>query len=146
VPSHITTTGISHIRLTVTDINRSRESYTQVLGFEVAMEPQAGDDPAARAVNAMLFGGVIFQTNGMLFGLRPVAPGGDRFNEDRVGLDHLSFSVGSRDDLEAAARLLDERGAPHGDIKDLGPDAKMYILEFRDPDNIQLELSAPYRQ
>jgi len=143
VPS-ITTTGINHIRLTVTDINRSREFYTQVLGFEVALEPQSGDDPAARAVNAMLFGGVIFQINGMLFGLRPVAPGGDRFNEDRVGLDHLSFSVGSRDDLEAAARLLDERGAPHGDIKDLGPDVGLYILEFRDPDNIQLELSAPY--
>ncbi len=140
----ITTTGINHIRLTVTDINRSREFYTQVLGFEVALEPQSGDDPAARAVNAMLFGGVIFQINGMLFGLRPVAPGGDRFNEDRVGLDHLSFSVGSRDDLEAAARLLDERGAPHGDIKDLGPDVGLYILEFRDPDNIQLELSAPY--
>ncbi len=142
----ITTTGINHIRLTVTDINRSREFYTQVLGFEVALEPQSGDDPAARAVNAMLFGGVIFQINGMLFGLRPVAPGGDRFNEDRVGLDHLSFSVGSRDDLEAAARLLDERGAPHGDIKDLGPDVGLYILEFRDPDNIQLELSAPYRR
>jgi glyoxylase I family protein len=140
----ITTTGINHIRLTVTDIKRSRAFYTEVLGFEVAMEPQAGDDPATQAVNAMLFGGVIFQTNGMLFGLRPVASGGDHFNEDRVGLDHLSFGVGGRDDLDAAARLLDERGVPHGDIKDLGPDAKMYILEFRDPDNIQLELSAPY--
>ena len=92
----------------------------------------------------MLFGGVICQTNGMLCGLRPVAPGSDRFGEDRVGLDHHSVSVGSRDDLEAAARLLDERGAPHRAIKDLGSDATMFILEFRDPDNIQLEFSAPY--
>ncbi len=144
MPSHITTTGINHIRLTVTDINRSREFYTQVLGFEVALEAPPGDDPAARAMSEMLFGGVIFQTNGMLFGLRPVAPGSDRFNEDRVGLDHLSFNVAGRDDLDRAARLLDERGVSHGDIKDLGPDSKMYILEFRDPDNIQLELAAPY--
>jgi len=34
--SSITTTGISHLRLTVTDINRSRAFYTEVLGFEVA--------------------------------------------------------------------------------------------------------------
>jgi len=74
----------------------------------------------------------------------PSPPGSDRFSEDRVRLDHLSLGVGSRDDLEAAVRLLDERGAPHGDIKDLGPDVGLYILEFRDPDNIQLELSAPY--
>jgi len=144
MPSHITTTGINHVRLTVTDIKRSRAFYIEVLGFEVALEAPPGDDPAARAMSEMLFGGVVFQTNGILFGLRPVASGGDRFSEDRVGLDHLSFNVGSRDDLDRAVRLLDERGVPHGDIKDLGPDSRAYILEFRDPDNIQLELTAPH--
>jgi glyoxylase I family protein len=48
------------------------------------------------------------------------APRGDRFDENRVGLDHLSFSVGGRADLERAARLLDERGVSHGEIEDLG--------------------------
>jgi hypothetical protein len=38
-----------------------------------------------------------------------------------VGLDHLSFSVGSRDELEQAVRLFDERGVPHGEIMDIGP-------------------------
>jgi catechol-2,3-dioxygenase len=29
-------------------------------------------------------------------------------------------------------------------IKDLGPGLGIYVLAFRDPDNIQLELTAPY--
>ena len=29
-------------------------------------------------------------------------------------------------------------------IKDPGPDFGIYVLAFRDPDNIQLELTAPY--
>jgi hypothetical protein len=41
-------------------------------------------------------------------------------------------------------RLFDERDVPHGEIKDLGPDLGIYVLAFRDPDNIQLELTAPY--
>ena len=68
----------------------------------------------------------------------------DRFNENRVGLDHVSFGVGSRDELEQAVRLFDERGVSHGEIKDLGPDLGIYVLAFRDPDDIQIELTAPY--
>jgi catechol 2,3-dioxygenase-like lactoylglutathione lyase family enzyme len=68
----------------------------------------------------------------------------DVFSEHRVGLDHLSFSVGSRGDLEAAVRLFDENGISHGTINDLGEyGLPIYVLAFRDPDNIQLELTAP---
>jgi catechol 2,3-dioxygenase-like lactoylglutathione lyase family enzyme len=66
----------------------------------------------------------------------------DQFDENRVGLDHISFSVGSRDDLERAVRAFDGRGIPHGEIKDLGG-LGILVLAFRDPDNIQLELTAP---
>jgi hypothetical protein len=68
----------------------------------------------------------------------------DRFDENRVGLDHLSFSVANRQGLEDAVRLLDEQGISHGAVTDLGPKFGIYILTFRDPDNIQLELTAPY--
>jgi hypothetical protein len=64
----------------------------------------------------------------------------DRFDENRVGLDHLSLSVTSLTDLDKAMQILDERGIPHGEIKDLG-DMGICVLAFRDPDNIQLELS-----
>ena len=57
-----------------------------------------------------------------------------------MGLDHLSFTVGSRADLEEAVRVLDGRGVPHEPVKDIGAG---HILEFRDPDNIALELYAP---
>jgi hypothetical protein len=35
-------------------------------------------------------------------------------------------------------------GVPHGEITDLGDVFGLYILAFRDPDNIQLELTAAY--
>ncbi len=81
---------------------------------------------------------MIYRLGDSLFGLRPVAS--DTFDEDRVGLDHVSFAVADRAALEAAVALLDEHGVEHGGIKDLGTD---YLLEFRDPDRIALELFAP---
>jgi glyoxylase I family protein len=56
----------------------------------------------------------------------------------------VSFSVGSRQELEQAVRLFDDQNVPHGEIKDLGADLGLYVLAFRDPDNVQLELTAPY--
>jgi glyoxylase I family protein len=131
----------AHVRLTVTDIARSRAFYDSVFGFTVAFEaPPEDADQETKDKLAFVFGGVIYTFGGGVFGLRPVAPGADRFDEDRVGLDHVSFAVASRADLEASARLLDELGIPHEDIKDIGPSL---ILEFRDPDDIALELTAP---
>lgn len=134
--------GIHHLRLTVTDVARSRAFYTELLGFEVAVESPPADDPAAAAVYPVLWGGVVLARGGLLMGLRPVAPAGDRFDEDRVGLDHLSFGVASREDLDAAIRLFDERGVPHGEIRTL-EGFGIHVLPFRDPDNIQVELTAP---
>jgi hypothetical protein len=71
-------------------------------------------------------------------GLRPVAS--DRFDENRAGLDQLAFRVANKDELHSAAAYLDELNIGHEPIKDIGPG---YILEFCDPDNIALELSAP---
>jgi glyoxylase I family protein len=69
---------------------------------------------------------------------------GDKFDEYRVCLDHLSFGVNSMSELEATAQIFDQDGIPHGEIKDLGADLTIYLLSFHDPDDIQLELSAPY--
>jgi catechol 2,3-dioxygenase-like lactoylglutathione lyase family enzyme len=66
----------------------------------------------------------------------------DHFDENRVGLDHISFSVGSRNELEKAIQEFDYLGIPHGEIKNLGG-LGILVLAFRDPDNIQLELTAP---
>jgi glyoxylase I family protein len=128
-------TGYHHVRLTVTDIERSRAFYDQVFAFDVAYEVPAGADEKTQESLAFLFGGVIYSFGqGNLLGLRPVAQ--DSFSPDRTGLDHLSVMV---TDLAAAAAHLDELGVPHEGIKDLGA---ISILEFKDPDGISLELTA----
>lgn len=135
----ITPTGLSHVRLTVTDIDRSRAFYDAVFGLPVVFEVPADADEATQAEFAFLFGGVIYRVGDGLLGLRPVAPGSDRFDEDRVGLDHLSLAVPDRAALEYAVTVLEDNGVAHEPIKDLG---RAWMLEFRDPDNIALELYA----
>lgn len=130
--------SISHVRLTVTDIARSRDFYDSVFGWPVAFEIPDGADEDTRAKLWFLFGGVIYRVGGQLIGLRPAA--NDVFDENRVGLDHLAFNLGSKAELDSAAALLDDLGIAHEPVKDIGV---MYILEFRDPDNIALELCAP---
>jgi len=59
-----------------------------------------------------------------------------QFDERRIGLDHLSFVVGDRDELRGWVTHLDAKGVQHSGINDtdFGP-----VVAFRDPDNIQLE-------
>jgi glyoxylase I family protein len=134
----ITTSSIAHVRLTVTDIERSRQFYESVFGWPVLIEVPESADSATQEALSFLFGGVVYDLGGTLIGLRPVAA--DTFHEDRCGLDHIAFRVASRAELDDAAAHLDDLGVQHEPVKDIGPS---YILEFRDPDNIALELTAP---
>ena len=142
MPGQIPAGDIHHLRLTVTDVARSRQFYTSLLGFEVAVESPPPDDPAAGEVFKILFGGCVMIRGNLLMGLRPMAPDSDRFDPDRVGLDHLSFSVASRADLEQAIQLFDEHGVTHGEISTLASFG-IDVLSFEDPDGVQLELTAP---
>jgi glyoxylase I family protein len=130
----IQTGSVHHIALTVTETTRSREFYSAVLGFKHLMD----------------LGPKVLLSNGpIVLALNPPpdpaqAIPNDRFSESRLGLDHVSFGVASRTELEAAVKLFDERGISHGTINDLGEyGLPIYVLAFRDPDNIQLELTAP---
>jgi glyoxylase I family protein len=135
----VSSSGYSHVRLTVTDIERSKSFYDQVFGWTVAMDESANvGDPDVRNSPERIFGGVIYLTpSGTLFGLRPASS--DSFDPNRTGLDHLSFTVESRADLEEAESALEAAGIEHGEVKDIGPIA---ILSFSDPDGVQLELTA----
>ncbi|MGI8867638.1 MAG: VOC family protein [Mycobacteriales bacterium] len=134
----IPTSSFAHVRLNVTDMERSRAFYDNVFGLPVAFEVPADADAATREQLSFLFGGIIYRLGGSLLGLRPV--GEDAFAEDRTGLDHVSFGVDSRVDLDSAVAALDALGIAHEQVKDIGAG---YILQFRDPDNIPLELFAP---
>lgn len=130
--TEITTTGVHHIRLIVTDPIRSRDFYTRFLNFTVAAE---------------LPPGFVLTNGNILLGITPAwdadqAPPNDRFSPNRVGLDHLSFGVANLAELHRAAALFEEHGVEHGEVRDLPPFG-ITILSFSDPDGIQLELTAP---
>src|SRR3984957_8033705 len=134
----ITANSIAHVRLTVTAIERSARFYESVFGWPVLLEVPDNADEATRKQLGFLLGGVIYDLGGALIALRPAAS--DRFHEDRAGLDHIAFRTADKAELDSAAEYLDELGIDHEPVKDIGPS---YILEFRDPDNIALELTAP---
>jgi glyoxylase I family protein len=131
--TNVQTGAAHHLRLTVTDPAQSREFYG-LLGFQLAMEFPDG---------ALVSNGTL------LLGPRTGPDASrtrrdDRFDPNRVGLDHLALSVASRADLEAARRLCGERGITCGEIVDLGANFKLSVLMLEDPDGIQIELTAPH--
>ena len=131
----IQTEAIHHLTLTVTDLARAVEFYTGLLGFQRALDLSPSRVLLANGKSIL----ALTEAPDPAQAMRD-----DRFDENRVGLDHLSFNVSSRTTLEEALRRFDRQGIPHGEIKDLGPGLGIYVLAFRDPDNIQLELTAPY--
>jgi glyoxylase I family protein len=136
---------VHHLRLTVTDVQRSRAFYTELLGFQIAMDaPPPPGDPHHDLTVEILQGGIVMVNGDLLVGLRPVDAErvGDRFDPLRCGLDHLSFGVPSMADLQAAVRVFEERGVEHGGITELPPFG-IAVLPFKDPDGLALELTAP---
>jgi len=134
--STITTGGVHHLALTVTDVQRSVDWYTKLLGFQFVV------DLGERTI--LSNGSIVLAITSPLEPAEAIID--DRFNENRVGLDHLSLGVGGYDELEDAVHLFDENGVSHGEIKDLGAGFGIHVLAFRDPDNVQLELTALYSE
>lgn len=64
----------------------------------------------------------------------------DRFDEYRLGLDHVAFGCATREELKRWQARLQELGIPYGGIVDAPYGSG---LSFRDPDNIALEFFAP---
>jgi glyoxylase I family protein len=137
----VNSSGYAHVRLTVTDIARSKAFYDQVFGWPAAIDASEDvESPKENGEPGNFYGGTIYQTpQGTLFGLRPV--GSATFDSEHTGLDHVSFAVDSREELVRAAEALAGAGIEHGDIIDL-TDAGLAILSFQDPDGINIELTA----
>jgi glyoxylase I family protein len=134
----INTQAYAHVRLTVKDIDVSKKFYDDVFALPIAVQLPPDADEETKQQMAFLFGGVIYQLGNSLLGLRPVAS--DSFDEDKTGLDHVAFAVADQAAIEEAAAHLDSLGIDHEGVKDIG---QGWILEFRDPDNIALEIFAP---
>jgi catechol 2,3-dioxygenase-like lactoylglutathione lyase family enzyme len=123
--------SITHVAVTVTDLDASEAWYTKVLGVAPVLHEDTGP-----------FRHIVYLVGTTLLGLHgfPVLTSTAPFDERRPGLDHIAFGVASRQELVEWAARLDALGVPHGDIVDAGYGSG---LAFRDPDNIALELFAP---
>jgi glyoxylase I family protein len=124
--------GISHVAVTVNDLERSTPWYERLFGDKPALDEDTG-----------LFHHVVWVLDGgMLFGIHthPNLESADAFSELRPGLDHVGFGVANRAELEQWQSRLDGLGIAHGGIVDAPYGSG---LSFRDPDNIALEIFAP---
>jgi glyoxylase I family protein len=121
--------GFHHVAVTVTDRDRSARWYAEVLGFEEEFREEADH----RRACVMRFPGGSYSV-----GLVEHVPGdASGFDPRRLGLDHLAFTVATRDDLDWWARRLTDAGVTHSGPIDIPPGA---ILNFDDPDGVKLAL------
>jgi glyoxylase I family protein len=120
-----TFTGIDHLSLSVTDLDRSEDFYTRVLDFRLAV-----DFGEARLL--------IHRATG--FGLSLVRhPSAYRgpFSELHPGLDHVGLRASNRGELEEWERRFQTAGIVYTPIRDMPFGSH---LNFRDPDGVPLEL------
>jgi glyoxylase I family protein len=125
--------GLSHLGLSVTDLDRTVAWYRDVLGAVVAREPYAGDRPSFSGRMAVL------QIGPHILDLyQHAANGGETFGPARTGLDHFAFRADSYADLEQWARWLDTKGVKRSEIREV-TGGLGGLFDFVDPDGLQIE-------
>ena len=121
--------GFHHVKLPVSDVARSRDWYTGVLGFTTDIE---------------------FVEDGVLMGVglaHEGMPGGIALRHDperakaMSGFDALALLVPTRDEVHAWKARLDEAGEPHGGIV-TGHRGGAVLVGLHDPDDIEIRLYA----
>lgn len=119
---------IGHVVLMVTDIERSLQFYTQVLGFRVSdVYPES-----------MMSGRMVFmRCNADHHGIALVGAAGAE--SSNVELHHLAFEVATLDEVLRAREHLRRHGVPI-DFDGRRRAGCQVAVEFRDPDNHRLEI------
>jgi glyoxylase I family protein len=126
--------GFHHVGLTVTDVAASEAWYGRVLGMQRAFVEQHGDGGHTVVMarpDAPLFVGLAHHQANLA----------ESFSECRTGLDHVSLAVASRADVDRWREHLDALGVPHSGISETSEPFEYALIVFRDPDNIQLEIT-----
>jgi catechol 2,3-dioxygenase-like lactoylglutathione lyase family enzyme len=120
--------GLNHAVLYVRDVERSRNFYTDVLGFRVVNEfPGAAFLQAADS------------TNDHDLGLFQIGTGASDSSAGRnsVGLYHLAWEVDTLAEFERLAHVLSDAGALVGSSSH-GTTKSLYA---RDPDGLEFEIA-----
>jgi glyoxylase I family protein len=119
--------GISHLDLSVSDVESSAKWYERVLGLRRVRRV----DFDSRTMIVL-----VHDATSLVIGLNQHHGHGERFDERRSGLDHVGFAVARREDLDGWEARLAELDVHHSPVAD---GAAGSALVLRDPDNIQLE-------
>ncbi|GAA0395340.1 VOC family protein [Microbispora corallina] len=122
-----------HVGLNVSDLDRSRDFYRRVFGFDVVRE---SDEEGRRYAFLGRDGELVLTLWQQSEGTFPTR---------LPGLHHLSFQVPGIEDVRRAEAVIREIGAtlhhdgivPHGEGRASGG------VFFEDPDGIRLEIFAP---
>jgi catechol 2,3-dioxygenase-like lactoylglutathione lyase family enzyme len=121
-----------HIGINVTNLDRSRDFYTAVLGLTTMAESQ---EPRRRYA-------FLAAADRLVLTLWEQSDG--RFDARAAGLHHLSFEVATLDDVKAAEERLRARGAKlaYDGIVPHSEGAQSGGIFFEDPDGTRLEIYA----
>ena len=138
----VTRPQLHHIALTVTDLDTSVHWYEGVFGVRFQKDlPHDGGVGRLLADDARELIIVLHHHDANDRGL---------FKETATGLDHIGLRVPTRSDLETWQSHLEAKGVERRAVADepstqspIADEAYASVLVFRDPDNIQLELSCP---
>ena len=131
---------VNHVGLCVTDLERSRSFYEQVLGFRWDRDLHVPDAATSRLLQVPEPVGataVYLELDGFVLELLHFDREGNAPRRERSftepGLTHISFSV---DDIAATCALVEEHGGEVLHDTDIGGLA----INVRDPDGQVLEL------
>ncbi len=128
------TARLHHAALTVTDIDKSTEWYRDLFGWAELSRDQHHGGQGGYAV-------VLGPEDWSMFVVLNSHPtnAGEGFDPVRTGLDHVGFTVPDRAAIDEWVAKLEEKGVTYSPVTehDWG-----WSLNFRDPDDVQLQLIA----
>ena len=118
---------VGHLVLRVKDVERSRRFFEEILGFPVVAKNERG----------MVFFSTDVEDNHHMLAIMPAKEGAPMPTPDQVGMQHVSFELGSFAELQDAYRLFREKGVEIDHTIFHGVTKSVY---FYDPDGNRLEV------
>ena len=117
---------VGHLVLRVKDVARSRRFFEEVMGIPVVAQNERG----------MVFFSTDVQDNHHMLAIMPAKEGAAMPTPDHVGMQHVSFELGTFAELQDAYRRLKEKNVPLDHTTFHGVTKSVY---FYDPDGNRFE-------